>query len=465
MAIALALLLLLLGSVAFYFLSPWQLTPLASNWGPVDDTIRITFWVTGLVFIAVNGFLVYAILRYRYREGRRSRYEPENKPLEAWLTGLTTLGIAALLAPGLLVWGSFVSVPAEAQRFEVVGQQWRWSFRFPGGDGEFGRARAGLVSEKNPFGLDPDDPRGDDDVLVQDPKVLLPLDQPMQALLRSKDVLHNFQVAQFRAKMDLVPGQVSTFWFTPTRTGTFEILCAELCGIAHFAMRGAVEVVAREDFEAWLAGQPTWGEIRRRPEPDLQAGERLYASCAACHGEHGGGNRDLNAPRLAGQSDGYLERQLVHFREGIRGSDPGDTYGQQMRALAGQLEDRAAIADLTAYLESLPETEPERTVTGDPERGRRLYRTCAACHGADGQGHHAFSAPRLAGLSDWYQVRQLEHFRAGIRGGHPEDFRGAQMVQMAQILVDEEAIRDVVAYINTLPGDTEAEVAAAGRAE
>src|SRR5690606_237869 len=107
-----------------------------------------------------------------------------------------------------------------------------------GEDGRFGAAHTRLISDTNPFGMEPDDPAGKDDILVQSPQVLLPLGQPMKALLRSKDVLHNFQVAQFRTKMDLVPGQGSYIWLTPTRTGEFEILCAELCGIGHFAMRG-----------------------------------------------------------------------------------------------------------------------------------------------------------------------------------------------------------------------------------
>ncbi|MDX5432216.1 MAG: cytochrome-c oxidase, partial [Halomonas sp.] len=132
MAIAVAVIALAMGSVLFFFFSPWYLTPLASNWGTIDDTITITLWVTGAVFLAVNLFLAYVVVRYRFNRRRRSQYDPENKRLELWLTGLTTLGIAGLLAPGLLVWGSFVSPPEDAHEVEVVGQQWHWSFRFPG---------------------------------------------------------------------------------------------------------------------------------------------------------------------------------------------------------------------------------------------------------------------------------------------------------------------------------------------
>jgi len=456
MAIAIALIVLLLGSVLFHFLSPWNLTPLASNWGSMDGTINITFWVTGLVFAAVNLFMAYAIIRYRYNKNRRARYEPENKKLEVWLTGLTTVGIATLLAPGLFVWAMFVTVPEDAHEVEVLGQQWHWSFRFPGEDRKLGAVHARLISDENPFGMSPDDPNGRDDVLIQSPRVLLPVDRPVKTLLRSKDVIHNFQVAQFRAKMDLVPGQVSYIWLTPTRTGKFEILCAELCGIAHFAMRGMVEVVEQAEFDDWLARQPTYGEVVARAPADPDAGAALYASCAACHGPEGQGNQALSAPKIAGLEPWYLQRQLQNFKSGARGAHPEDTHGQQMKPFASMLADRAAMADVAAYTQTLPDRPAARTVAGDPARGARIYRTCGACHGAQGQGIQALNAPRLTGMSDWYQVRQLQNFKQGIRGRHPEDLYGTQMAEMAMILINEEAVRSVVAHIHGLSSASQA---------
>ncbi|WP_435102867.1 c-type cytochrome [Arhodomonas sp. AD133] len=451
MVIAIVLIVLLVASVVFYFVSPWHLTPLASNWGAMDGTIDITWAVTGLIFAAVNLFMAYAIIRYRYKRDRRSRYEPENKKLEIWLTGVTTVGIAALLAPGLFVWGAFVSVPEDAHEVEVVGQQWHWSFRFPGEDDELGRVDARLVSADNPFGMDPDDPAGKDDVLVSSPRLVLPVDEPVQLLLRSKDVIHNFQVAQFRAKMDLLPGQVSYLWLTPTRTGEFEILCAELCGIAHFAMRGMVEVVKRPAFDKWLASHPTYREVAARPDGDPQAGEAQFAACAGCHGQQGQGNPAVEAPKIAGLEPWYLIRQLQKFKDGLRGTHKQDAPGQRMRPFAGRLPDRAAMADIAAYVATLPDNPAEETVSANAARGESLYRTCSACHGPQGQGRRTTNAPRLAGMSDWYLLRQLEHFRQGVRGHHPEDFYGAQMASMSEMLTDQRAVRDVIAYIDTLP--------------
>ncbi|MDP9128877.1 MAG: cytochrome c oxidase subunit II, partial [Candidatus Binatota bacterium] len=212
MPLAIVLVLLIVGSVLFHFLSPWYFTPIASNWGTIDDTITITFWVTGFVFVAVNLFMAYCVIRYRQRKGSRAKYEPENKKLEWWLTAFTAVGVAAMLAPGLFVWANFINVPDEASAFEVVGQQWHWRYRFPGKDGKLGTVDARHISEENPFGIDPKDPNGQDDVLVSSPELHLPVGKPVKALLRSIDVLHNFAVPQFRAKMDLVPGLVTFIW-------------------------------------------------------------------------------------------------------------------------------------------------------------------------------------------------------------------------------------------------------------
>jgi cytochrome c oxidase subunit 2 len=450
MTLAIVLFLLIVGSVLFHFLSPWYLTPIASNWGTIDATVTITFWVTGIVFVAINLFMAYAIIRYRHRKGQRADYAPENKKLEAWLVGLTTIGIAAMLAPGLFVWARIVHAPEDAMVFEALGRQWSWSYRFPGKDGVLGTVDARYVSAENPFGLNPEDPNGRDDVLVSSPELHLPVGRPVKVLLRSLDVVHDFSVPQFRVKMDLVPGLVSYVWFTPTRTGQFDLLCLELCGIGHYTMRGRVIVEEEPAFRSWLGAYPTFAQTRARKAGDTTAGERLYAVCAACHGTQGEGNPELNAPKLAGQPGWYLKRQLENFRSGARGAHEKDVYGRQMAPMAATLPDEAAINDVLAYIGTLADRPAPRTVSPQTRRGGRLYATCATCHGADGRGIEAMNAPRLAGMSDWYLVTQLRNFKQGIRGTHPKDPHGPQMGSLAATLVDDRAINDVVAHINGL---------------
>ena len=258
MIVAIVLVLVAVGSVVFHLVSPWWWTPIASNWGYIDDTIIITFWITGVVFVAIIFFMAYCVWKFPYREDRRAVYEPENKKLEWWLTILTTLGVVGMLTPGLFVWNQFVTVPDDAVEIEVMAQQWQWSFRLPGEDGKLGKTDVANITDENPFGLNENDPDGQDDVLIQGDDFHFALNQPVKVLLRSLDVLHDFYVPQFRAKMDMVPGSVTYFWFTPTRTGTFEILCAELCGVGHHEMRGTVVVDEDSAYGEWLEEQTTF---------------------------------------------------------------------------------------------------------------------------------------------------------------------------------------------------------------
>jgi len=261
MTTALILILIAVGSVVFHLVSPWWWTPIASNWSYIDNTIIMTFWITGIVFVAVVLFMGYCVFRFRHQDGRQAAYEPESKRLEWWLTIVTAVGVAAMLAPGLFVWNRFVTVPEGASEFEVVGQQWQWSFRLPGKDGRLGTSDTRNISPDNPLGLNPSDPNGQDDVVIEGGELHLPSGKPIKILLRSIDVLHDFYVPEFRAKMDMVPGLITYFWLTPTRTGTFEILCAELCGVGHPQMRGVVVVETESAYQAWLHQQKTFAQL------------------------------------------------------------------------------------------------------------------------------------------------------------------------------------------------------------
>jgi len=264
MPTAIILVLVALGSVLFHLLSPWWWTPIASNWSYIDHTISITFWITGIAFTAILLFMAYCVFRFRHQEGTRAIYNPENKKLEWWLTIVTGVGVGAMLAPGLFVWNQFVTVPQGASEVEVMGRQWQWSFRLPGKDGRLGTSDPKYVSSDNPLGLNPNDPDAHDDVVIEADDLHLLVDKPVKLLQRSIDVLHSFYVPEFRAKMDLVPGMVTYVWFTPTRTGTFEMLCTELCGAAHYNMRAKVVVDGESEYQAWLRKQKTFAQLSAR---------------------------------------------------------------------------------------------------------------------------------------------------------------------------------------------------------
>jgi cytochrome c oxidase subunit II len=293
MAIALALLLIVLISVGFHLFTPWWTTPLATNWKAMDDTLLITVVITGVFFVVVNLFVVYCVWRWRHRDGDALRRQDtgDHRTLEHWLVGITAVGVAALLAPGLKVYAEYIRPPANALTVEVVGQQWQWHYRFPGASGRLGGSDARFVKAGNPLGLDPADPEGQDDRIVQGSELHLPLGQPVQVLARSHDVLHDYYVPNFRSRMNVVPGQVSSFWFTPMVAGRYESMCAQLCGVGHPNMRAIVVVEPRQAFDAWLAKQPTFADTLRAAAaaPTLSAlaarGRSLAQSkgCAGCH--------------------------------------------------------------------------------------------------------------------------------------------------------------------------------------
>jgi cytochrome c oxidase subunit 2 len=298
MAIAIVLFVIIAGSVLFHLFTPWWITPIASNWGKMDDTLAITVVICGIFFVVINLFVVYTLWRFRHREGQRAAYEPENHKLERWLIGITTVGIVALLAPGLVVYADYVQPPSNAIVVEVLGQQWQWRFRLPGADNKLGGSDPRFVKSSNPLGLDPSDPAGQDDVVITGNELHLPLNQPVKMVLRSHDVLHDFFVPQFRARMNIVPGMVSSFWFTPTIAGRYESMCAQLCGVGHPNMRAFVVVEDTAAFASWIKQQKTFAEtvpaatgggpaggVSSTEGTPVSRGQALAQSkgCVACH--------------------------------------------------------------------------------------------------------------------------------------------------------------------------------------
>ncbi len=263
MLVALVMVLVVAGSLIFHFLSPWRATPIASNWGFIDDTMALTFWITGAGFVGVVLFMAYCLYRFRSQPGRLATYEPENRRLELLLGGVTTLAVIILLAPGLSVWGRYITPPEGAMEFEAVGVQWNWNFRLPGRDKQLGASDVRYIEGSNTLGVSPVDPRSQDDLIVTSGEIHVPQGASIKVLLRSIDVLHDFYVPEIRAKMDLVPGMETYFWFTATKIGQYEILCVAYCGMGHPQMRGMLFVESEADYRAWLDRQQTFSQIRR----------------------------------------------------------------------------------------------------------------------------------------------------------------------------------------------------------
>lgn len=179
-----------------------------------------------------------------------------------------------------------------------------------------------------------------------------------------------------------------------------------------------------------------------------------YATCIACHGQKGEGNSAMGAPNIAGMDAWYLNKQLEDFSLGRRGNKPGDTYGSQMRAMAGTVANPADRLALSNYIAQLPKTPPpappKSAVKANLANGSTQFNAlCSACHNSNGRGNKALAAPRLAGVDNVYLARQYANFRTGKRGTDPNDKMGKQMAAISKLL-DAKAERDVFAYINTL---------------
>ena len=189
-------------------------------------------------------------------------------------------------------------------------------------------------------------------------------------------------------------------------------------------------------------GAPVWADEHR--------GQALYRLCIACHGQQGEGHADLGAPAIAGLPEWYVSAQLTKFRNGVRGAHPRDTAGMRMRPMARTLPTDDDVKAIARYVGYLPPQAPPPTLTGNAANGAAQYAVCMACHGPDGKGNQQVGAPPLVTASDWYLLTQLKNFKHGVRGTNAAaDVSGAMMMPMAAPL-DEQAMKDVIAYIQTL---------------
>lgn len=243
--------------LTLYARGRWWLPPLASAHGAdVDRLFYSTLTITGLVFVLVHVMLALLVWRYAAFGDRRAAHWHEHRALELTYTIIPAAVLTVMVSMSGVVWARIHRAPpADAMAVDVRGEQFAWLVRYPGPDGVFGRVDPRLIDHRtNPMGLDPTDSAASDDVVSRELRLVV--NRPVRVRLRATGVIHSFFIPAFRVKQDAVPGMTVETWFVPTREGAFEIACAELCGIGHYAMRGKVVVESEQAFAAWLAGQP-----------------------------------------------------------------------------------------------------------------------------------------------------------------------------------------------------------------
>ncbi len=245
--------------------------PNASEHGyQIDHIIEFCHWFMGALFLGWSAYFIYVL--FRFRQGRHPTADHEGVR-----SGISThLEFAVVLIEVVLLVG--FAVPLWAKRVNqfppdkdailvhAIGQQFNWNFHLPGPDGQFGKRRIDLVTNSNPLGLDSSDPAGKDDLVVLG-ELHVPVDRPVLVEVSSKDVIHNFALVNMRIAQDAIPGQMVPMWFKPIKTGTYEIVCGQLCGLGHYGMKGTLVVDTPADYQAWLKERVELSGNQSAPPP------------------------------------------------------------------------------------------------------------------------------------------------------------------------------------------------------
>jgi cytochrome c oxidase subunit II len=253
--LAALILILIIASLYLFIAKPYWFPTLASVHGQsIDSLFMAVLVVSGIAFVLVQGALGFFVARYGENGRERAAYWHDNPRAEAFLLIGTAVILTILVFMGQRVWASiyFVDAPADSLVVQVTGEQFQWNFHYAGPDGAFGRTDTKLISSTNNIGLDRTDAAAKDDVVTLN-EMHFPAGRPVKVRLRSKDVIHSFFLPNLRIKQDAVPGLSIEVWFTPNRAGSYEIACAELCGLAHYRMKAALTIdESQQAFDTWL---------------------------------------------------------------------------------------------------------------------------------------------------------------------------------------------------------------------
>lgn len=243
----------------------------------VDEMIHITLFVTGSVFLATQILLFFFAYKFQEKENRKTFFFPHNNTMEVVWTVVPAIVLSVLVVIGLRNWFIFTGdAPKNALVVEITGKQFGWIYRYPGKDKVFGKKyfrnietsinSVGLVWADNKELNQKADPAAFDDI-VEEQALYVIKNRPVKLVIGSRDVIHDVGLPHFRMKMDAVPGIPTTLWFTPKyttaemreKTGNpefvYEIACDQVCGAGHYSMKGRVEVVTKEEYDAWMVKQ------------------------------------------------------------------------------------------------------------------------------------------------------------------------------------------------------------------
>jgi cytochrome c oxidase subunit 2 len=246
--------------------------PNASEHGyQIDHIIEFAHWFMAALFVGWTAFFVYVLLRFRRSKHPVADHEGVKSAISTHLEFAVVL-IEAVLLIGFAIplWAKRVnSFPSDKDAIIVhaIGQQFNWNFHLPGPDGVFGRRDVALVTTSNALGLDNSDAAAKDDLVVTG-TLHVPKDRPVIIELSSKDVIHNFALPSMRIAQDATPGQLVPMWFKPVKTGEFEVVCGQLCGLGHYSMKATLVVDEPAAYQDWLKEQASLNTPATAPPPE-----------------------------------------------------------------------------------------------------------------------------------------------------------------------------------------------------
>jgi cytochrome c oxidase subunit 2 len=220
----------------------------------IDHMLEFCHWFMLALAVGWSIFFVYTLLRFRAGKSPKADYYGVRTKASTHVEFMVVL-IDVLLLVGFAVplWTKRVlHFPmGDAVRVKVVGQQFSWNFHYPGPDGVFGRQDPALISTGNQLGLDPTDPASKDDIVSLN-EMHVPVNHDVILEITSKDVIHSVAIQAMRIGQDAIPGSEIPIWFKPVKVGTYEIVCAQLCGLGHYGMKGTLVVDSEADYKSWL---------------------------------------------------------------------------------------------------------------------------------------------------------------------------------------------------------------------
>jgi cytochrome c oxidase subunit 2 len=326
----------------------WFPTAASTQAGPIDDLYDLMIILSVPVFVVVTIIVLFSAWRFRMRPGEEQLDGPPihgNTKLEVIWTAIPALVLVVLCIYTYVVLTDIEEAQANEMRINVTGQQFAWSYEYPQAGGK----------------------------PVRSTTLYVPKDRPVRFYVKALDVLHDFWVPAFRMKVDAVPGITTRYRVTPTRLGTYPVVCAELCGLGHSVMRSTAKVVTPDDFEAWIAKQKApaggaatdgdggggGGDEAKPPEIDAKTlftdGNGTATACGACHTLADAGTSSQTGPDLdkvlKGKDAGFIKTSITDpeaeitsgFQGGIMPKNYAETLSpEELDALVTYLGEVAA---------------------------------------------------------------------------------------------------------------------------